>query len=114
LPESADTKKLIDPSVVFTTVFTGTNAVVVPENLAKVAMPVATEAGNRKSEKSAIQLSRSASVLVAARVDFRVRSTSHWTHSATAALASSMARRTEPTEISMRLPADAVIAADIS
>jgi hypothetical protein len=90
------------------------NALAILENLENVAVPKADMAGNRENEKSAIQLSKSAPLLVEALVVCNVRSTSHWTHNAMAALASSMARSTEPTEISIKLLADAVIAADIS
>jgi hypothetical protein len=71
-------------------------------------------AGRRDSEKSAIQLSRSGPVLEAARVTCKVRIVSHCTHKTIAAFASIIARSTEPTDISIRLLADVVIAADIS
>jgi len=75
--DSAATVKLIEPSCVLTTVPAGTNASMDPEYLENVTIPLATAAGNLENEKSAIQLSRSAPVLVAARVVCSVSSTSH-------------------------------------
>ena len=61
--------------------------------------------------KSATQLSRSAPLLVAARVVANTSTISHWIHSATAAFASMIARSTLPTVTSINCAQDALAAA---
>src|SRR6478609_8428174 len=74
---SIETEKVCVPSGVRTNVPDGTRAAIVGVIRENVALPVALTAGSRVNVKSAIQLSRSAPVLVAARV---ARSTCRMSH----------------------------------
>jgi hypothetical protein len=90
---------------------TGINAAKPAVARLNVTKPEAATAGNLVSPKSPIQLSKSAPLLVAARVSDNTSKINHCIHNATEALASRMARNTLPTETSNKVAQEAVTTA---
>ena len=99
---SSVTLKLGDPSAVLIVVPTGMVAGRLLENRENVTMPVDGVAGSRVWPKSNIQESRSVPWDVDARVVCKTCKRSHCSHRTTDALASNIARTTDPTETSIR------------
>ena len=105
------TANICAPSAVRTREPTGISAAELDVKRENVTTPVAATAGRRINVMSAIQLSRSAPLLVAARVVRSTSSISHCIQSPSEALASKTARKVDPTVRSSSWEAEACTAA---